>query len=59
MTFDDVKEYLKTQANTEETIEQYIRNSEEHFSMKPVDLNNVTLTWLKGYVEYLDWLWLK
>jgi hypothetical protein len=55
----EVRSKLDSKANTSETYEQFIRNSEEDFGMGHPSFELYTLDELEKYIEWLDYLWTK
>lgn len=50
---------LDDDVNPDETLREYIRNTEEEFSMRPMELDEMEDQSLKSYVDFLDYLWTK
>jgi len=46
-------------SDNQETVLEFIRNSEEEFCMRHVDLNSMTEKALNEYISFLDDLWNK
>jgi glutaredoxin len=51
------KANLDKKVNKEETLREFIRNSEDEFEFANVDIDNVEDEELEKYVEFLDDLW--
>lgn len=48
---------LTSMVNEEETLEEYIRDSEEEFDLPTCNLLNLSLEELNSYIKRLDSLW--
>lgn len=48
---------LNKKVNDEETLEEYIRDTEHEFGLEKRELSNLTSQDLTSYVAYLDSLW--
>ena len=55
----DVREFLSSIANEDETFENFIRNSEEVFGIEEYPLRSMKIEHVKEYVNFLDDLWNK
>lgn len=54
-----IESILSEQVNEEETMEQFIRNSEVDLGLDPADIFNMDIEGLTQYIEWLDHLWEK
>ena len=48
---------LDTKVNSEETLRQYIRNTEKEFGLEPKNVDDMIGDELTNYVKHLDMLW--
>lgn len=51
------KANLDEKVNSQETLREFIRNSEKEFEFKCIDIDNMSDDELEEYVEWLDDLW--
>ncbi len=52
-----ITEDLDKKVNAEETLREYIRDTESTFSLEKKDVDSMTSVELNAYVDYLDSLW--